>query len=306
MEHVNLKMGKIHPGQGPTVSMTHPAVSVIIPTFNAAHLIGRCLDSFACQRWRNFEVLVVDGGSADGTAEVVEKYEAQLPVLRWVPGPDRGIYDAMNKGVAQSTGEWLYFIGADDQLHDDEVLADVSRHFSAEFDLVYGDIFRMSKQRWEGGAVTLDRLFNRGMAHQGMFYRRELLDRAGNYNLEYKVAADWDLNIRCFALGCRPFYIHRTVCKYDGGGFSANRNDEVFLARKHAEICRLFGATLWGPLFRANRYEFLTKAREARSRGDFPGAIKQASLFTFHAVAAKVENLAGGRTACAEGASNSL
>ena len=93
-----------------------PIISIIIPTYNVESTIGTVLESITAQTFRGYEVVIVDGVSKDGTAEIVARYAAGNPAIRWVQEKDKGIYDAMNKGVGLARGEWLYFLGADDTL----------------------------------------------------------------------------------------------------------------------------------------------------------------------------------------------
>ena len=118
-----------------------PYITIIIPTFRAAKTLRATLDSVLCQDFRDFEVLVLDGGSDDGTAAIVD--QAADDRIRFVSQRDKGVYDAMNKGIAAARGVWLYFLGADDLLYAPGVLSSI---FSAgarsheDADFLYGDV----------------------------------------------------------------------------------------------------------------------------------------------------------------------
>src|SRR5947209_4479772 len=88
-------------------------ISVIIPTFNLKACIRKCLESLREQTFRDFEILVIDGGSTDGTIKIVQEFASSFPRLTWRSEKDRGVYDAMNKGVAMARGDWVYFLGSD-------------------------------------------------------------------------------------------------------------------------------------------------------------------------------------------------
>ena len=118
--------------------MTKPFFSIIIPTFNSACHIKSCLNSIVCQNYLDWEVLIMDGVSKDDTVKIAESYsDSRIHVYS---EPDKGIYDAMNKGIKKAQGEWLYFLGSDDWLVDNEVLANVSNQLSHDLDVFYGDV----------------------------------------------------------------------------------------------------------------------------------------------------------------------
>jgi glycosyltransferase involved in cell wall biosynthesis len=197
MEHAGLNAANV------TGGMTAPMFSIIVPTLNAAATLPTCLDSVICQSCSDFELVLVDGGSTDGTVDIANGCNPQLGTrLVMHSGPDQGVYDAMNLGVGMATGAWLLFLGADDALHEPDTLARVAAFIGEHepSDLVYGDvIIRSTWSRW-GGAFDLDRLqFETNICHQAIFYRKELFAGIGPYNLCYPVWADWDFNIRCFS-----------------------------------------------------------------------------------------------------------
>ena len=263
-------------------------LTIVIPTFNAARLIARCLDSVVYQSHRPLEVLVIDGNSTDDTMKVVESYTQRWSFVRCASEPDLGIYDAMNKGLSQCTGEWVYFLGADDQLHNPRVLETVCRHFSDGVDFLYGDVFNATKQQAIGEPFDRDKLFGKTICHQAIFYRNTLLMRVGNYNLDYRVCADWDMNIRCFAAQCRPRYLSLTICTYGGDGFSSKITDEVFLQHKLSVISRLYKASFWNNLFLPLRYDFYDRAASFKKEGRLLTAIYFFIIYLYHGARAKI------------------
>jgi glycosyltransferase involved in cell wall biosynthesis len=183
--------------------MTEPMFSIIVPTFNAATTLQACLESIVSQTCSDFEVVLVDGGSTDGTLDIANSFGPGLGTRLVIhSGPDQGPYDAMNRGVDMAMGAWLLFLGADDTLYEPDTLARVA-FFIGDFepsDLVYGDVIMRSIGTRHAGVFDLDRLlFETNMCHQSIFYRRELFAGIGPYNLRYPVWADWDFNIRCFS-----------------------------------------------------------------------------------------------------------
>lgn len=216
--------------------MTAPMFSIIVPTLNVAATLHACLDSVVRQTFSDFELILVDGGSTDGTSDIANSIAPEFGGRLVVHcGPDDGPYDAMNRGVATATGAWLLFLGADDTLYETETLARVSAFIGdhESGDVVYGDVINCSTGTRRAGVFDLDRLlFETNMCHQSIFYRRELFAGIGPYNLRYRAWADWDFNIRCFsnpALVAR--YMDIVVARYnDVSGVSA-RVDKEFKKR---------------------------------------------------------------------------
>jgi glycosyltransferase involved in cell wall biosynthesis len=183
--------------------MTAPMFSIIVPALNVAATLRTCLDSVVRQTCGDFELILVDGGSTDGTLDIAESVAPDLGTRLVIhSGPDQGPYDAMNHGVAMATGAWLLFLGADDTLYEADTLARVAAFIGdhESCDLVYGDVINLSTGTRHAGEFDLDRLlFETNMCHQAIFYRRELFGGIGPYNLRYRIWADWDFNIRCFS-----------------------------------------------------------------------------------------------------------
>jgi glycosyltransferase involved in cell wall biosynthesis len=213
--------------------MNSPLFSIIVPTLDVGATLAACLESLASQTFARFEILLIDGGSTDRTLAVAGDFATRLgPRLVVHRGRDAGVYDAMNRGVGLAKGEWLVFLGADDTLHHAGTLADVAAFIAANdpCHLVYGDVILRSDGSRYGGVFDTDRLhFEKNLCHQSAFYRRELFDRLGPYNLRYKIWADWDFNIRCFAnpaLAIR--HMDLVVADYnDAGGLSQREDAEL-------------------------------------------------------------------------------
>lgn len=211
-------------------------LSIIIPTYNSASLLKDALNSVLSQTFKDFEVLVMDGGSQDDTVKVAESFvDSRIKVFS---EPDRGVYDAMNKGIAKAEGEWLYFLGSDDRLSDDKVLEKV---FSAEdkgVDILYGYAEAESLENEQQGEWTIDKM-EKNICHQAIFYSRRFFKRLGTYDLKYRIYADWDLNLRWLL---SPFinkkYIDIPIATYAPGGLSYNRVDEVFMKDFNKNILR--------------------------------------------------------------------
>jgi glycosyltransferase involved in cell wall biosynthesis len=227
-------------------------VSVVTPTLNVAKHLEQCLESVFSQTHANIENVVIDGGSTDGTIEIVRRHADRI--AHWVSEPDCGIYDAMNKGLAAATGDVVYFLNADDYLVDDGVIADVAAAFAADpaTDLAYGDVI---VQGGDGdGTLRVGREITRralvmGLMspHQGIFTRRRVFDRVGSFNADYAISADFDFVVRCHEQGCTFARLQRPVAVFRLGGASTTyRNAMASRMEVLRTVRERFG---WGASF---------------------------------------------------------
>jgi glycosyltransferase involved in cell wall biosynthesis len=216
--------------------MSQPFFSIIIPTFNSGKTLCACLESVLSQSFQNFEILVMDGLSTDETLSIVKKYEAVNPNIRWFSERDNGIYDAMNKGIQLAKGEWIYFLGSDDLIHNEEVLQQVYSLDKREYQVVYGNAKIIGKTAWakEGhlydGEFDLQKLLKKNICQQAMFYHKSCFtDATSLFNIDYEICADWDFNFRCWAR--KEFlFVNMTIVDFYGGGASTlkDANQEFY------------------------------------------------------------------------------
>jgi glycosyltransferase involved in cell wall biosynthesis len=209
-------------------------ISIIIPTYNSEAVLTSCLDSISHQSYPFVELIIVDGNSTDSTLSIAKRYSSNYKNVRWISESDKGIYDAMNKGIALAKGEWIYFLGSDDKLADNNVLEKVARATSNnQCELIYGNVKMVGDASWaENGAIydgpfTVDKLFIKNICHQAVFYKREVFKRLGVFNIEYKVCADWDFNHRCFA-NFNTCYVDLVIAYFFAGGQSTNVSSDKF------------------------------------------------------------------------------
>ncbi len=139
---------------------------------------------------------------------------------------DKGVYDAMNKGIRMAKGDYIYFLGSDDRLENDQVLAAVfSDPSGMEHDLIYGNVKSPSYKGWYDGPFSYEKLLVRNISHQAIFYKRDIFRRIGDYNLRYRMHADWDLNIRCFKDPLvKPKYVDILVARFGAEGISSGHD----------------------------------------------------------------------------------
>jgi glycosyltransferase involved in cell wall biosynthesis len=201
-----------------------PKYSIIIPSYNAAKTIGQTFESIANQTCRDFEVILIDGGSQDGTLEVAAKYSSFIRYQ--VSERDEGIYDAMNKGVKQAKGDFIIFLGADDVFYNDYVLSDVLP-FLKDNKVYYGQAYFLNKNITYDGRFHSYKFALRNICHQAIFYPADILKRV-QFELKYPLLSDYHLNLLLLKQKVKFEYIGVVIAKFNDGGASAVATDAPF------------------------------------------------------------------------------
>ena len=209
--------------------MDNVKISLITVCRNAADTISRCIESVICQNFKDFEYIIVDGASTDGTIEIVNEYKFRINKI--ISEPDQGIYDAMNKGIKLASGSIAAMLNADDYFADEMVLSNVAAAFDQEnTGIVYGDIDYVNKaghvtRKWRSGKYS-EHLFNFGWMppHPAFYCKRELFYQIGFYSPDYGTAADYELMLRFIHSNkVNTFYLKKVMVKMQSGGAS-NKN----------------------------------------------------------------------------------
>lgn len=201
--------------------------TIIIPVFNAAATLAKALETVLQQSYKNFEVLILDNFSTDSSLQVAKGFaDARIKIFS---AKDKGVYDAMNKGIALAGGEWLYFFGSDDHLYDANVLQDVAAFIkNNNCTVVYGKINSERFGGEYGCEFNAEKILHQNIGHQAIFFHRTVFERTGNFNLRYKTQADWDHNLRWFfAKHIKHCFFNRLIAGYADGGLSAG-GDPLF------------------------------------------------------------------------------
>lgn len=181
-------------------AVTAPQLSIIIATWNAARTLERCLHSIIEQNFTNWELLIADGASTDGTVDLIRMHEAHI--AWWRSGKDEGIYDAWNQALAHARGEYVCFLGADDAWVDSGALTRLYAAVGAkEYDLVtsQGLFFDpMTGKKMHFGSAWDYQRIGRHMVvcHPGLLHRRSLFERHGLFDTRYRIAGDLDFLLR--------------------------------------------------------------------------------------------------------------
>lgn len=219
-----------------------PFFTIIIPTFNSAATLRIALDSVVRQTFSNFEILIIDGVSADETLSIARSYNDSR--IRIFSEKDKGIYDAMNKGLQLAEGEWLYFLGSDDWLMHDDVLERVQENLQY-CDFLYGNAHTCWSEHYDG-PFSLKKLFAQNICHQAIFYKAKKI-KGKKFKLEYKIHSDWDMNLKMFLNSAvKKTYLDIQVAFYSDNGFSQkNSIDEDFRRDKFSNTLKYFLLLSW-------------------------------------------------------------
>jgi len=203
-------------------------LSIIIPTRNSALSIAETLQSILAQTYKNIEVLVLDAVSNDATCEIVNGFSVKYSFITLVSEKDKGVYDAMNKGITLSKGDYLYFMGSDDVFYANDTLEKVFTKENLSLDVIYGDVQFKNCKRIHSGESNLQKLVNDqiSICHQAIFYSKQTFKIIGNYNLKYFIHADYDFNIRCFQnKELKIKYINTIVAIFNETGLSGTKSN---------------------------------------------------------------------------------
>jgi len=208
-----------------------PQISVCIVVLNGNPHVTHAVESVLNQKYPALELIVVDGGSTDGTLEALRMYSKDISHL--ISEPDRGIYDAMNKACAIARGEWLIFLGCDDIMLD--TLASFANSVKERDAVYYGNVILKSTGEPYDGRFSKYRILEKNICHQAIFYPRQVYKTTA-YNLKYPLLADYEYNIRLMGRGCRFRFLKLNVAIYNDSGASA-QGDAAF-ARDRLSILR--------------------------------------------------------------------
>jgi len=187
-----------------TPDNTTPLISVVIAVCNGKATLQQCLDSVTQQTYAHVELIVIDGGSTDGTVDLIRANAQQ--VTYWISEPDRGIYNAWNKALAQAKGEWVCFLGADDYFRDAQVLNQMAEQLvlvPSEIRVAYGQIMLLNNAGSELYVLgepwaKIKNRFNQTMCvpQPAVMHRRSLFADNGNFDENFRIAGDYELLLR--------------------------------------------------------------------------------------------------------------
>lgn len=224
----------------------HPKFSIITVTYNAGATLEDTIQSVITQSYKNLEYIIVDGGSKDRTLDIIRQYRTHIHTV--VSEPDRGLYDAMNKGTRLATGDYICFLNAGDELHEDDTLLMMVHSITGNVlpDVLYGETAIVDE---EGHFLRMRRLsapehltwksFRKGMlvCHQAFFARRDLVEP---FDLSYRFSADFDWCIRIMKKSQTLHNTHLTLIDYLNEGMTT-RNHKASLKERFRIMCKYYG-----------------------------------------------------------------
>lgn len=210
--------------------MVSPFFSIIIPTYNSSNTILKSLESIYIQTFQNFEILIIDGLSTDRTQEIIYSSNYDLSKVRFIAERDCGVYDAMNKGISQATGKWIYFLGSDDYFYSNDILEQIFFYIkNYKCDVLYGNVLIEGTTYWAENNTIYDyefdlkKLVKKNICHQSIFYKRDvIIGNSLKFNIKYSVCADWDFNLKLWSLA-EFKYINIIIANFKVGGVSSNK-----------------------------------------------------------------------------------
>lgn len=223
----------------------NPKISVVTVCYNAVNDIERTILSVINQTYPNIEYIIIDGGSKDGTMDVVNRYKDNIDVI--VSEPDKGIYDAMNKGIDRATGEWINFMNAGDRFVNKNTIHSLASYFVKENKIVYGNIIKVYK-KWKGYGKPLtkenpdavDFILN-GIDHQASFINSDLFKKYGLYSTDYQLASDWFFFMLVAGIKReRILYINKPLAYFYMNGISSHNQDR-YAEEQDLILKKLFG-----------------------------------------------------------------
>lgn len=202
-------------------------ISVVTVVYNNEKTIEEAIRSVRSQTYPDIEHVIIDGGSVDNTVPIISSYKDSLGYF--ISEPDKGLYDAMNKGITKCTGDVIAILNSDDLYQDDSVLADVMARFNSdpELNIVYGDIVYVKAddttkvvRNWKSKPYY-DSFFDHGHVppHPALFLRKKVYEEAGTFNTKYRLASDYDFMLRVFKkFNYNSLHIPRVMVRMRLGG----------------------------------------------------------------------------------------
>jgi hypothetical protein len=233
---------------------TSPLISVIVAVFNGRATLQQCIDSFAQQTYPNRELIVIDGGSEDGTVDLLKANREKIAY--WISEPDRGIFNAWNKGLVQAKGEWICFLGADDYLWDTRVLEQMAAQLvdlPPDIRVAYGQIMMLSAEGqplhavgapWQEARESFMQYMS--IPHPAVMHRSSLFERHGKFDESFRIAGDYEFLLRELKTGEAVFIPDIIVTGMRAGGISMHSGNALRALRELGRAQRMHGRLLPG------------------------------------------------------------
>lgn len=240
-----------------------PKLSIITINYNNLEGLKKTVESVVNQTWKELEYIVIDGGSTDGSATYIESQKEYFDY--WVSEPDKGIYNAMNKGIKVATGEYLLFLNSGDVLYNNDVLLETKKSLLLDMDILYGDLWIISRlgkgfRNSYPDFIDFSFLKQTSLGHPSTFIKRELFYTYGLYRTDLKIVSDWAFFIEVFCLHkvshCKIGHIIATF--YEGGLSTATVDDQQHIEERKKVLIEMFD------VYDASFEEFIMKFEQQK------------------------------------------
>lgn len=238
-------------------------ITIIMAVYNRVNKVEQAISSVVNQSYRNIEFIIIDGGSTDGTVDIIKKYEDKIAY--WISEPDKGIYDAFSKGVKIATGDYIEFIGSDDSFYSNDVIEKIVNQIEVDTDIIAGTEYTVNGDKClekllRNESVRDKNTYIGGMSpHAAMFARRELFNKYP-FDTSYKIAGDYKFFLQCYIDSSITFkFVDTPVAYFENGGVSNSARD---IARKeddriYKELNLQYTSDRKGSVFREGVKDFL-------------------------------------------------
>ncbi len=227
-----------------------PLITVITVVFNGVDKLEDTIKSVISQAYDNVEYIIIDGGSTDGTLDIIRKYEGQIDY--WVSEKDEGIYDAMNKAITLASGEWIYFLNSGDAFIEENILSHIRSYLNqSSYSVVAGKVAVVRNNKIIDefpypikGLRSVKSMFESHFCHQALFIKTKAYLTAACFDKSYKIFSDFNTVYRI--IDCEKSYNNTNICiaKFDSQGLSSNPKYSVLMYKEKTKIYSNFGENM--------------------------------------------------------------
>jgi len=225
-------------------------ISIITVCYNRSKTIAKSIDSVLTQTYPNIEYIVIDGSSSDGTQKIIESYGDEI--TNYISEPDKGMYDAINKGLKLATGDIVGLMHSDDEFYNEKVISQIVNKFKASKDTeaVYGNGVYITNDEYEkivrnriGGEFSLKRIKNGWLPlHPTVYMKRSCIKQYGLYDLDFKIASDTEFLLRyLYKYRIKTVYINEYIVKMKMGGLSTSKSRAIEVLKEDYKIYKFHG-----------------------------------------------------------------
>lgn len=215
-----------------------PKLSIITVNLNNAAGLRKTIETVVNQTYQDFEYIIIDGDSSDGSKEIIEEYQDK--VTYWVSEPDKGTYNAMNKGILKSKGEYCLFLNSGDYFPAINILKSIISKFSEGSDIIYcNGYFENKKSRKEirfNSSLTKNFFFNSSLMHPSSYIKKETIINLGLYDEKLRFCADYDFFVKCFVNQFKYQYIDIFSSVFSVGGVSTEKSYSKYIIEENQII----------------------------------------------------------------------